>query len=99
MTEPITAEAETAEPEVVIYTTLWCPYCHRAKRLLERKGIKFHEIDVTFNPGKRHEMSMRAQGRVTVPQIFIKGKPIGGSDELAALEAAGRLDQLLGRAA
>lgn len=99
MTEPMTAETETDEPDVVIYTTAWCPYCHRAKTLLRRKSIDFHEIDVTFSPAKRHEMSVRAQGRTTVPQIFIKGRPIGGSDELVALDAQGRLDQLLGKAA
>jgi glutaredoxin 3 len=93
------AELKTAEPEVVVYTTMWCPYCHRAKGLLEGKGVAFHEIDVTFDPAKRAEMSARAEGRTSVPQIFINGKPIGGSDDLAALEAAGKLDRLLGRAA
>ena len=92
------AELKGSEPEVVIYTTMWCPYCHRAKGLLEKKAVKFHEIDVTFDPDKRAEMSARAEGRTTVPQIFIAGKPIGGCDELAALEAAGKLDTLLGRA-
>lgn len=93
------AEAESNGSEVVIYTTMWCPYCHRAKRLLESKGVRFHEIDVTYDPAKRSEMSLRAEGRTSVPQIFIKGQPIGGSDELQALEAAGKLDKLLGRAA
>ena len=91
--------AEKAAPTVEIYTTMWCPYCHRAKSLLERKGIAFREIDVTYDQAKRGEMSRRAEGRSTVPQIFIAGKPIGGSDELAALDAAGKLDALLGRAA
>jgi glutaredoxin 3 len=91
--------AEKPAPTVEIYTTMWCPYCHRAKSLLERKGIAFHEIDVTYDQAKRGEMSRRAEGRSTVPQIFIAGKPIGGSDELAALDAAGKLDALLGRAA
>jgi glutaredoxin 3 len=93
------ADQKTGAPEVVIYTTMWCPYCHRAKSLLERKGVGFHEIDVTYDPGKRQEMSARAEGRTTVPQIFIDGNAVGGSDELAALDAAGMLDQLLGRAA
>ncbi|HLI11038.1 MAG TPA: glutaredoxin 3 [Alphaproteobacteria bacterium] len=88
-----------AQPEVEIYTTMWCPYCHRAKALLERKGVKFNEIDVTYDPARRAEMSRRAEGRVTVPQIFIGGRPIGGSDELLSLDAAGTLDRLLGRAA
>jgi glutaredoxin 3 len=93
------AEAGSGEPEVVIYTNMWCPYCHRAKGLLEKKGVKFHEIDVTFDPDKRAEMSAKAEGRRTVPQIFIEGRGIGGSDELAALDDAGELDRLLGRAA
>jgi len=93
------AKAETAEPEVVIYTTMWCPYCHRAKKLLEEKGVEFREIDVTYDEKRRAEMSARASGRTTVPQIFIRSEPIGGSDELSALDAAGKLDQLLGRAA
>ncbi|MFI5021217.1 MAG: glutaredoxin 3 [Alphaproteobacteria bacterium] len=93
------AEAGTAVPDVVIYTTMWCPYCHRAKSLLEKKGVAFEEIDVTYDPAKRAEMRARAEGRETVPQIFIRGEPIGGSEELVALEAAGKLDQLLERAA
>jgi len=93
------AERESGAPEVVIYTKMWCPYCHRAKDMLEKKGVKFHEIDVTFSPDKRAEMSARAEGRTTVPQIFIEGQGIGGSDELAELDAAGKLDRLLGRAA
>ena len=93
------ANAETAEPEVVIYTTMWCPYCHRAKRLLAEKGVAFREIDVTYDQAKRAEMSARADGRTSVPQIFIRNEPIGGSDELAALEDQGKLDRLLGRAA
>jgi len=92
------ADLKGSEPEVVIYTTMWCPYCHRAKGLLEKKGVKFHEIDVTFSPDKRAEMGTRAEGRTTVPQIFIAGRPIGGSDELSALDAEGKLDTLLGRA-
>ncbi|HUC62546.1 MAG TPA: glutaredoxin 3 [Alphaproteobacteria bacterium] len=86
-------------PKIVIYTTMWCPYCHRAKTLLEAKGVKFDEIDVTYSAEKRAEMSAKAEGRTTVPQIFIADRPIGGSDELAALERAGELDRLLGRAA
>jgi len=91
--------AEKAAHQVEIYTTMWCPYCHRAKALLTAKGVAFHEIDVTMDQTKREEMSARARGRSTVPQIFIDGASVGGSDDLAALEAAGRLDKLLGRVA
>ncbi len=97
--EPSPGEEETALSEVEIYTTMWCPYCQRAKSLLAEKGVAFREVDVTYDAEKRAEMSSRAEGRSTVPQIFIAGKPVGGSDELAALEAEGKLDQLLGRAA
>lgn len=93
------AAAESTKPEVVIYTTMWCPYCHRAKGLLESKQVRYREIDVTYDPEKRAEMSARANGRTTVPQIFVGGRAIGGSEELVALEEAGELDRLLGRAA
>jgi glutaredoxin 3 len=84
--------------KVEIYTTMWCGFCARAKRLLDEKGVAYTEIDVTMDPEKREEMTRRAEGRRTVPQIFIDGRPIGGSDELYALEREGRLDALLGRA-
>lgn len=80
---------------IEIYTTPFCPYCVRAKRLLDRKGVAFTEIDVWQQPGRREEMVRRAGGRRTVPQIFIDGKGIGGSDELHALDARGGLDPLL----
>ena len=80
---------------VEIYTTPWCPYCVRAKALLTKKGIAFTEYDVSFDDGKRLEMLKRSEGRQTVPQIFINGRGIGGSDELHALERAGKLDPLL----
>ncbi len=80
---------------VEIYTTALCGYCARAKRLLSAKGIGFEEIDVTFDPERRSEMTNRTGGRRTVPQIFIDGTPIGGSDELHALERNGELDGLL----
>jgi glutaredoxin 3 len=86
-----------AEPEVDIYTTPWCPYCRRAKALLDRKGVDYVEIGVGGNPAKRREMAARAGGRTSVPQIFIRGHAIGGSDELHALESSGQLDRLLGR--
>ncbi len=81
--------------DVVIYTTPLCPYCARAKRLLDRKGVAYAEVDLWTEPGRRAEMLERAEGRRTVPQIFIDGRGIGGSDELHALDAAGRLDGLL----
>ena len=82
--------------EIEIYTTPFCPYCHRAKALLQRKGVPFNEIDVMMAPGKRQEMRERAAGGNTVPQIFIDGAHIGGSDELIELDQDGRLDPLLG---
>ncbi len=80
---------------VEIYTTMWCPYCHRAKKLLSSKGVAFTEIDVGMIGTKKKEMLQRAEGRQTVPQIFINGVGIGGSDDLAALEASGKLDPML----
>lgn len=79
---------------VVIYTTLQCPYCDRAKSLLSNKGIAFEEIRVDTNEKKRVEM-MERSGRRTVPQIFINDQSIGGFDALWALEQQGKLDQLL----
>jgi glutaredoxin 3 len=88
----------SVEPEVEIYTTSWCPYCRRAKALLERKGVDYLEIGIGGDPAKRREMAARAGGRTSVPQMFIRGRAIGGSDELHALDASGQLDRLLGRA-
>lgn len=82
-------------PRVEIYTKMFCPYCTRAKRLLGDKGAAFEEYDITFDGKKRAEMMDRASGRHTVPQIFIGDRHVGGSDDLAALEAAGELDPLL----
>jgi glutaredoxin 3 len=81
---------------VVMYTTSWCPYCDRARRLLARKNVAVEEIDVEAAPQKRAEMQQRS-GRRTVPQIFIGETHVGGSDDLHALEDAGKLDALLGR--
>jgi glutaredoxin 3 len=81
--------------EIEIYTSPFCPYCWRAKRLLGDKGLSFTEIDVLLHPRCRAEMTEKADGRTSVPQIFIDGRGIGGSDELAALEASGELDTLL----
>lgn len=83
-------------PAVTMYTTSWCPYCSRARSLLEHKGVAFQEIDVEASPEKRAEMQTRS-GRRTVPQIFIGDHHVGGSDDLHALEKAGKLDALLGR--
>lgn len=85
--------------KVEIYTTMMCPFCYRALKLLKAKGIDFTEIDVTFDPDRRREMMELADGRRSVPQIFINGEAIGGSDELADLEASGRLDAKLEAAA
>lgn len=82
-------------PVVEIFTTRWCPYCHAAKALLTRKGVAFTEIDVTRDWSGRKMMIERANGRTTVPQIFIGTTHVGGSDELHALERAGKLDPLL----
>lgn len=74
---------------------MMCAYCFRAKALLDHKGVAYEEIDVAMDADKRAEMEERSNGGYTVPQIFIDGDHIGGSDELAALEASGRLDALL----
>ena len=85
--------------KVEIYSSPWCGYCYRAKQLLESKGVSFIDIDVMEETGRRQEMVTRAQGRTTVPQIFINDKWVGGSDDLQALEKAGKLDPLLAEAA
>jgi len=82
-------------PKVEIYSKMFCPYCVRAKRLLGEKGVSFEEHDITLGGPRRAEMIQRAQGRTTVPQIFIGDLHVGGSDDLAALERAGKLDPLL----
>lgn len=81
--------------DVEIYTKPWCPYCVRAKALLNRKNQSFREIDIGGEPGKRAEMVERAGGRATVPQIFIDGRHVGGCDALMALDASGALDEML----
>lgn len=82
--------------KVEIYTKFYCGYCHRAKRLLESKGVEYIEYDITLGGPKRDEMRARAPGAVTVPQIFIDDVAIGGSDNLAALDREGKLNTLLG---
>ncbi|MBU6506641.1 MAG: glutaredoxin 3 [Alphaproteobacteria bacterium] len=84
--------------KVELYTTMFCPYCARARSLLHKKGVNFIDIDVMGDDEKREEMIARANGRYTVPQIFIDGQHIGGSDELVALDREGKLDPLLGLA-
>ncbi len=83
-------------PRIEIYSSHWCPFCDRAKRLLRAKRVAFEQIDVDADPNLRQEMMHRAGGRRTVPQIFVDGAHIGGSDELAGLDRAGRLDAILG---
>jgi glutaredoxin 3 len=81
--------------KVEIYSSQFCGYCSRAKRLLSQKGVDYIDYDVMEDTSKRDEMIQRANGRMTVPQIFIDGKHIGGSDDLYALDGAGGLDPLL----
>ncbi len=80
---------------VKIYTKGYCSYCHAAKTLLQRKGVRFEETDIGGQPDLREEMVRRAGGRRTVPQIFIGDVHVGGSDDLHALDRSGRLDQIL----
>ena len=81
-----------------MYSTGWCPYCVRARALLERKGLPFREIKVDEDPAERDAMLARSGGRRTVPQIFVGDHHVGGFDELYALEKAGKLDELTGHA-
>ena len=82
-------------PDVVIYTKPGCPYCSSAKALLDSKGADYTEIVASNDPAKKQEMIQRSNGRMTFPQVFIDGKHIGGSDDLAALDRKGGLDPLL----
>ncbi len=81
--------------KVEVYSTQTCPYCVRAKSLLDAKDVDFEEIDVTGDDEARMELVAKAGGRRTVPQIFINGQSIGGYDDLRALEETGKLDQML----
>lgn len=81
---------------VEIYATQSCPYCHAARGLLQKKGVDYELIDVGREPERRVEMTQRAHGRRTVPQIFIDGTHVGGSDDIHALDRQGKLDALLG---
>ena len=82
--------------KIEIYTKFLCPFCTRAKKLLETKGVAFEEIDISAGGPRRSEMLDRSGGRQTVPQIFIDGAHVGGCDDLLALDRAGRLDPMLG---
>ncbi|MEN9924908.1 glutaredoxin 3 [Novosphingobium sp.] len=82
--------------KVEIYTKWGCPYCVRAKALLDGKGVSYTEYDITMGGPKRAEMQERAPGAMTVPQIFINDQAMGGSDDIHALDRAGKLDPLLG---
>ena len=82
--------------KVEIYTKWGCPYCTRAKALLDGKGVSYDEYDITLGGPKKVEMHDRVPGASTVPQILIAGRAVGGSDDLAALDRAGKLDALLG---
>jgi glutaredoxin 3 len=85
-------------PDIVMYSTGWCPYCDRARALLARKGLTFREIKVDENPAEREAMLARSGGRRTVPQIFIGERHVGGFDDLYAIDKSGELDTLTDRA-
>ena len=82
-------------PDVEIYTQPWCPYCARAISLLSKKGVAYREIEAPSGTPERAEAAQRSGGKTSVPQIFIDGQHIGGSDDLVALDRAGKLDALL----
>jgi len=84
--------------KIKIYTAMMCPFCERAKNLLSSKQAQFEEIDVTFDPSLRADMRARAGGSNSVPQIWIGDLHVGGSDDLAALDRNGKLDDLLAAA-
>ena len=86
---------EAGMAKIEIYTAMACPFCTRAVKLLTSKNIAFEEIDVTLNSAKRQSMRSRANGRTSVPQIFINGDHIGGCNDLFALDQTGHLDKLL----
>ena len=84
--------------KIEIYSSMLCGYSYRAKKLLERKGVDYDDIDVMLKPGRRAEMVQRSGGRTSVPQIFVDGQHLGNCDELYALEAAGKLGPILEQA-
>jgi glutaredoxin 3 len=83
-------------PKIEIYTQWGCPYCVRAKALLDAKGVAYREIDVTMDASLRREMAARSPGARTVPQVFVDDQALGGSDDIHALDDAGKLDAILG---
>jgi len=85
----------TTTPLIRMYTTRWCGYCSAARKLLNAKGVQYEVIDVGRDAQLRREMT-ELSGRTTVPQIFIDSKPVGGYDDIAALDASGKLDTMLG---
>jgi glutaredoxin 3 len=87
---------EAMMTQITIYSGPGCPFCDRAKMLLKKKNAPFDEINVRAEASKLEEMTAKSGGRKSIPQIFINGKHIGGCDDLYALEAAGKLDSLLG---
>ena len=88
--------SDAAQPEITMYSTGWCPYCDRARGLLQRKGATFSEVKVDEDPAQRDLMLKRSGGRRTVPQIFLGARHVGGLDDLHALDKAGDLDKMLG---
>lgn len=86
-------------PRVEIYTKAFCPYCSRAKALLDSRGVAYEEHDITMGGPQRAEMIARADGSMTVPQVFVGGAHVGGSDDLAEADRSGELDKLLAAAA
>jgi glutaredoxin 3 len=89
---------DATDTDIVMYSTGWCPYCDRARGLLQRKGTAFREVKVDEDADERDAMLKRSGGRRSVPQIFIGDRHVGGYDELYALDKTGELDKLLGRA-
>ena len=87
--------ASSIMAKIEIYTSIMCPHCSRAVRLLQSKNVNFEQIDVSMNSGLRQSMRLRAGGHTSVPQIFIDNEHIGGCDDLMALEFSGRLDALI----
>ena len=85
-----------SQPKVEIYTKIYCGFCYRAKHLLDSKGVEYTEHDITLGGKQRAEMLDRNPPATTVPQVFIDGQAIGGSDDLARLDREGKLDGLLG---
>lgn len=85
----------SATPDILIYTTMMCPYCARAKSLFDDKGLAYKEIDVSFDPDERERLIEKSGGKRTVPQIWVNGSHVGGCDDLYALDRAGKLDVLL----